>query len=34
MQLGSDFIYGSNPPISSKNTKNLSFLIQNKKRNN
>ncbi len=31
MQLVPDLIYGSNPPISLKNTKNPGFLAQNKK---
>ena len=34
MRLGPDLIYGPNPPISSKNTENLSSSTQNKKHDN
>ncbi len=33
MRLGLDLIYGPNPPISSKNTKNPGFSTRNKKHN-
>ena len=34
MRLGPDLIYGPNPPISSKNTENLSSSTRNKKHDN
>ena len=34
MRLGPELIYGPNPPISLKNTKNISFSTRNKKYDN